>query len=165
MPAGTHGALKLNWWGATAPPTLVALGARSYVGQQFAVSAAGRLCGFRYYGANAQPQDFWALFWDQTNGKLLRAVAFSEAGSNAAGWQQVWFHPFYRLSASLTYRLAIEYPATGYYRQNTALAAGFVTHSGIQYQNGFQSTAINPVAAAITLNTNANGVDVLYLPG
>jgi hypothetical protein len=52
----------------------------------------------------------------------------------------------------------------GYFRTNNALVGGAVTNNGITLIQGWQSTALFPFNTSLTLNANANAVDILFQP-
>ena len=104
----------------------------------------------------------WALLWDNTALHGVCSAMFFDETVPATFWQQVWIRPVRRVVVGDTYKLAVL--ATGqFFRTTNALGAGQVTNNGIGFQNGFQSTSIDPTSVALTLNTNANGVDVLFV--
>ena len=156
-----HGITSVNWWHANVPATLVTLGARSYVGVRFRVNAAGRICGFRYYGQNGSLQDYWALLLGVTVPGVKAVAKFKETGTSSDQWNQVWFHPWYRYVVGDIYDVAVEFENVHYFRDNAALVSGGVAHGQIQFNSSWQSTAINPGVVTQTQTTNANGVDIL----
>ncbi len=160
MPA-IHGKPAVSWWGATAPPTFVSLGAATYIGVGFQITVAGRIMGMRLYLEGGWGNSKWGLLWDQDAIALQRVARFRMDGADPGTvWRQAWFRPWFRPTIGTNYRIAVMM-ANAYGRHNTQLASP-VTNNGLKFISSFQSTAINPVVVSITTNTNANGVDVLF---
>lgn len=79
-------------------------------------------------------------------------------GVRPNNWLQCWIRPVLTLPAD-QYQVAV-LVNTDYQRTNTALASP-VTHNGITFKHSWQTTSVYPPGATLTLNTNANGVDIL----
>ncbi len=156
-----HGTQAVSWWDSTTPPTNVALAAASWVGVGFQLGRTGRIAGMRQWVESGVSSVRWGLIWNSTTGKLLTVAAFrSDVALPVNAWYQTWFRPWVRINTSDNYRIAV-LMYTGYHRTGAALVVP-VTHNGVQFISSFQTTALDPVAAAITTNTNANGVDILF---
>lgn len=160
MVGGTHGQRALTWWGATVPPTRVTLAASTFIGVAFNVAVPGRIFGFSTYLTSADNNDQWAVLWNHDTQKLQRVKEFFNIAQGASnGWRNTWVRPTFRAVPGTNYYLGV-LMGTAYFRQVAALATA-VTHNSIQFTNGWQSTAIDPLGVT-TLNTNANGVDILF---
>ena len=162
---GPHGRLADSWWGATTPATGPVGTATTYVGMTMRFTANGRIFGFRYYRDPIVLNSRQVLFFDYSNGNFLGACSFKEVAWSANGWQNVWVRPSIRVSSSVDrYRLAVLFWGAHYFRSNTALSGGPVTHNAIQMIDGWQTTNADPASATLSTNTNVNAVDVLFQP-
>jgi hypothetical protein len=127
----------------------------------FKLTVAGRLCGMRQWIPSGVSVVRWGILWNSSTGKILRAYDFNGAVTLPSNnWMNLWFRPWVRINTTDNYRVAM-LVGTAYHRTNTALTVP-VTNNGIQFISSFQSTTIDVVAATLTTNTNANGVDVLF---
>lgn len=161
MKAKDHGAPAVNWWGSTAPPTGPNGTAATWVGIQFVVTVDGWIEGFRFFVDNSEDGNYVGQLWDKDTFVILGAVGARVRATTGNAWQQVWIRPRIPVSTASVYRVAFRYDHGKFYRQNTLLTSQ-VTRNNIGFQNGFQSTALDPDGASITLNSNANGIDVLF---
>lgn len=155
-----HGVLSVNWWGSTAPSTLVSLGAITWVGAQFALPAGGRIFGARMYVPAAGSSPAAAVVWNDAS-LILAIQQFYVQTFASNGWINVWFRPTGRLATADTIWLAC-IQGGSYYRTPNALASGPVTHNGITMNHGFTSTSNAPWLTSPTLNNHENGVDLLW---
>jgi len=163
-----HGAPALNWWGLTTPTTGPTGTSTTWVGVALKFTAAGRVAGFRAYDSTGSSlQTVTCLLIDDTlSAATIKAVGIMRYGPGlTARWHQTWFRPWTRITVGNTYRLAVLYVGGGLFRTNNSLNSGPVTHNNIQFVNSFQSTALDLAGASLTLNTNANAVDLLFYPG
>jgi hypothetical protein len=158
-----HGAPTPSWWSATAPATSVANATNTWVGNTLKFTVPGRVWGFRYYSVFGSGSRHWAVINDQTTGKLLFVKSFMDFLPPGPAWVQAWCHPTIRINTTDLYEVAVSFPSHPYARTNGALGS-FVTHNGITFQNGFQSTVWDLLSVSLVTNTNANGVDVLFRP-
>lgn len=78
-------------------------------------------------------------------------------------WNQCFFNPWFRPTVDEEYYLGVLYPLGNFYRTNTILTSS-VRHNNIDFIHGWQSTTLGVTDATITENTNANAVDILFLP-
>lgn len=169
-PQAGHGKSSVSWWDTTTPTSGPIGSATTWVGVQFRVTTPGKASGFRFYDGSAQPEAtlFVLMEYAQTIGggttqRLpLAAKWFTwKSGAMTLGWHQCWFRPHVALATGKDYIVAALFIGGGLYRTGAALASS-VTHNNIQFENGFQSTALDISSATLTLNNNANGVDILY---
>lgn len=156
-----HGDPASSWWGNTAPPTVVALGAVTWTGIFFTVTAALRIAGFRVYSPGSRTGNRFAMLWNQTDDSIMSVYCWKDGTSPASpSWEQAWCRPWQHCVTGKTYGLAVRNDQD-YYRHNAFLGTP-VTVGKITFVSSFQSTAIDPMTVSLTTNTNANGVDVLY---
>lgn len=167
MPAIPKRKQSNSWWGSTVPTTGPTGAATTWVGQVLKFTVPGRINGIRLYDAvSATGDTFLAAIVDDTlsPSKYVATKALYPTASQAARWHDLWFHPWVRVDTTHTYWVAVLYRGGGFFRTNSALAAGAVTHNDVQFINGFQSTTLSLADVALTTNTNANAVDVLFYP-
>lgn len=165
MVYGPHGLQAVNWWGTTAPTTGPVGTSGTWAGVILQFDVPGRVCGFRYYKNEFQNTTKQVVFGGQLLAAVERNACYNAKGSNPPdGWVQIWLRPWYRIQTGVAYRLGIWFQGGHYWRSNAALASFPVTHNGIAYYSGWQSTAVDPINANPSGNTNANGVDVLFQP-
>jgi hypothetical protein len=88
---------------------------------------------------------------------------YHQLAAHAAQWNQAWIHPNFRPTINTDYAILALFIGGGFYRTNAALASA-VTRTGIRFVSSFQSTSLDLPAASFAENTNANAVDVLFLP-
>jgi len=160
-----HGIKASNWWGSTAPTTGPVGTSGTWVGNVVGFVVPGRVCGFRWYKNDVQA--YSKLFvWGATDILTMElATCFDSGGDNAGnGWNQTWFRPWFPVDTVTTYRFGTLFQAGHYWRTNTALVSFPVAHGNIKFYAGWQSTALDPIVANPTGNTNANGVDILFYP-
>jgi hypothetical protein len=161
MPIRYHGPLASSWWGATAPPTTVALGAVTWIGTTFQVTTALRMCGFRTYSPAFRSGDRFGLLWDTAGPTILRLTAWKDGSAGSSNlWEQTWLQRWAHLATGHTYALAVRSDAD--YFRHTAQLTSPVTIGSVKFIAGFQTTVIDPLTVTLTTNTNANGVDLLY---
>jgi hypothetical protein len=159
---GAHGQLAESWWGATHPATGPVGTSTTYVGQNLDFTADGRIFGFRAYRENGSGDSGWALFWN-LSGALLKAIEFRDVSITGGDrWQNAWCHPTVRIDPAEHYFVVVLFSGGHYFRTNSIITGGGVTHGHIVFGDGFQTTNINPPRTTATSNTNANGVDVLF---
>jgi hypothetical protein len=128
----------------------------------FQVTSAGRLFGYRFYQSNVVLQPHWAVIGVNDPVAVLSVHHAKYVAQSVDGWQQVWIRPTVKLVPGVNYRLAVLFPQGNYFRQNNGLTASPVTHNGISFIQSFQTTSLEPITAGVTINLNANGVDVLF---
>jgi hypothetical protein len=155
-----HGKLCDNFWGTTVPASLITLAASTYVGMAVEFLSPGRIFGARVYWINTNAQDMWVIIWDNTLGNIVVAKNMPLHVPTSTGWRNCWIHPTYRVTVGNIYRIAVLMGGS-YRRQNTALASP-VTVGPLKAWSSFQTTSANPLAASISSNTNANGVDIMF---
>lgn len=160
-----HGKVAVDWWQAANPATGPLGTGAQWVGVTFSLLVAGRIAGIRFYVATGNDAAQRCSLFDFPVTTEHRCVWARERVSKAAaGWQQVWFRPWLRVTLDpYQYRAAVLFPAGGFFRNNAVLG-GPIVHNNIQFANSFQSTSLIPELAAITTNTNANGIDILFYP-
>lgn len=150
---------RLSWWGTTQPPTFVSVAARTWVGISLSVAAAQWCWGFRVFQSGPASQYHLGLLWNSDTGDWLASRVFRVVpGVRPNNWLQTWLRPRIRLNPA-DYRLAV-LVGSDYGRQNSLLTSP-ITRNGITVDHSFQTTAIWPPSAVLTLSTNANGVDLL----
>ena len=160
-----HGIKAVDWWGSSAPTTGPVGTATTWAGVILQFTVPGRVAGFRYYKNEFQNSSKWFVFGLQAGLQVERIDLYDAQGGNPAdGWVQVWRRPWRRIVTGSNYRLGVLFQGGHYWRSNSALAVFPVTHNGIAFYSGWQSTAIDPINANPSGNTNANGVDVLFYP-
>lgn len=153
---------KVSWWGLTQPPTLVTVTTPTWVGVQFDLAAPTRVWGMRVFMTGPSSLYRWALIWSFTTSELFAMKLFhTNPGIRPNNWLQCWIRPVLNLPAD-QYQLAVVVNSD-YGRQNSALGSP-VTRNGITFKHSWQSTTVYPPSATLTLNTNANGVDILVGP-
>jgi hypothetical protein len=158
-----HGKLADSWWGATAPPNRVAIGASTYVGVAFHVTVPGRVMGFRAFIEQSTNNRHWGFLWDANNQKIISAWSFFDRGNTlTAQWLQKWERPSFRPVVNQQYLMAVKL-SLAYYRHTAQLSAP-VTANHITFESGFTTTALGPPETGTTPTTNANGVDILFQP-
>jgi hypothetical protein len=91
------------------------------------------------------------------------AGRYLQLAAHAAQWNQVWLHPNFRPTVNQDYAVLALFVGGGFYRTNNALVSP-VTRTGIRFVSSFQVNSLDLRAATFTENTNANAVDILYLP-
>lgn len=143
------------------PPNFVSLGARTWIGVDFTINVPGRMFGARVYCFAGDGGGHIAMLLDNT-GKPL-AVQHFWVSPLPVGWLQLWFRPVIRYSTTITYRLYV-LMSNGYQRSTSGLASPPVTSNNVSLYRGVQTTSIYPPSVSPTTNTNANGVDILYIP-
>lgn len=159
-----HGKTATSWWDTSAPATFVSSTTTTYVGIVFWITVPGRIAGFRAYIDSTEDGNTRGFLWtpepitQRTGGWGVRA----NVGTTA--WHQVWLPKWYRPPLNTDLRLAVLYPHGKYYRTVNALTPSPVTHNGIQFRQGFQTTSLVPEQATLTNVVNANGVDILFYP-
>lgn len=161
MKSKDHGVPDVNWWGNTAPPTGPNGTAATWVGIQFTMTAEGWIEGIRWFVDSSEDGNYVAQLWDKDSFVILAAVAGRVRATSGNAWQQAWIRPRVHVTVGPVYRLAVRFDHGKFYRQNSLLTSQ-VTRNNIGFQNGFQSTALDPDGATLTLNSNANGIDVLF---
>jgi hypothetical protein len=154
-----HGKQCSEWWGSTAPASLVSNSANRWVGNRFQFLATGRLMGIRYYS----PVEFishWGWVSEENNSDLLRLVEFFDQNVTSAGWRNAWFRHSLRIDTSDKYRVAVAFPSSNYYR---TVVSGAANHGNISLQSGFTTTVWDFSATTLTDAGAHEGVDVLFL--
>lgn len=162
-----HGKQSISWWSANVPTTGPTGTTTTYVANLFRFTVPGRLNGIRFYDATGSVADSVIAFLIDDSfapGLYLASTHLSLTPGQNPRWHQLWFHPFARVVTGHDYWVVVLYVGGGFYRNTGALAAGAVTRNGIQLVSGFQTTALDLSNVAPVMNTNANAVDVLFLP-
>jgi hypothetical protein len=98
--------------------------------------------------------------WEKATSTVLAAKCPRQDNPAPAGWNNCWFNKTIHVTGGSILRIAF-LKSGQFTRTNNGLVAP-VTHGNIKFIESFQSTTSNPPQAAITLNTNLNGVDVLF---
>ena len=161
-PLGSHGTISDSWWSAVVPTNNVVLAAATWIGGSFTINVPGRIFGMRFYCDRVNDPPRLGVIWIQSTGLEVAARQFRADKPVALGWMNCWLHPTVRIDTTQNYYVAVlKYHA--YLRSNAALAVP-VTHGNIKFNSSFQTTAIDPPVATLTSNTNANGVDLLFMP-
>lgn len=154
---------KSSWWAATTPTTQVTLSAFTWVGIEFEVTQTTYVYGLRTFINNGGIDELdLGVLWNQDTRIFYAAHAFYQAAGFSPphnAWMQLWFGKRVKIFAGNTYRAAVVRDST-YDRTPNALTSP-VTHGRITLAHGWQSTAIAPWAATLTLTAHANGVDIL----
>jgi hypothetical protein len=160
-----HGKTAESWWGSTVPATLVTnSGNAIYVGTKLKVNVPGRIMGFRQYRIGTEPPHIRFALLGLNPSHLLACKGFFDGTAPASNaWLQTWLRGAFRPVVGTIYDLVVLYGSGNYFRTNAALVAP-VTHGNITYSNGYVISNINALEVALTLNTNANGVDILFQP-
>lgn len=161
-----HGEPAASWWANNAPTNGPISTGGIWVGSIIEFLTDGRLNGFRFYRSNGDSNTHFALLMghQEESGRLWVAAPFMDVQAPAAGWQQTWLRPWFRVKPNVDYRLIIFSNGAAYHRTPNAFAGGPVDHGDIRFINGFQSTALAIATISVTTNNNANGVDVLFQP-
>jgi hypothetical protein len=124
----------------------------------------GRVQGLRFYDSWGGLESTLVLMTDWASNREYHLVGiYQQLASAAAQWNNVWIHPNFRINTTDDYAIMAMYRGGGFFRNNAALASP-VTRTGIQFKSGFQSTSLDVRSASFAENTNANAVDVLFLP-
>lgn len=162
MPQRDHGKLAETWWGSANGTSKVTLGAASWVGADYSFTVAGRVAGVRFYCDSGMPNPAIAVIVERGSSALLRAVAFNTTSAGGGRWVHAWFRPWYRVAANTELLVwVLAFPA--YYRTNTGLSGGAVTHTHHKMNASMQSTSLYPPISP-TFNNNENSVDLLFHP-
>lgn len=158
-----HGPQTHGWWDGADPPTAVSLSAAAYVGVRVQFTVPGKLLGASVYIQSGFTFRLWCLVNHTTTSDLDRArAAWTYAAPSGDQWRNVWLTPQLRIVPGDDYNVMF-LMHTVYFRQNGLLGSPVVRNS-IRYISSFQTTSIDPTSIAPTMNTNANGVDVLFRP-
>ena len=123
------------------------------------------MAGVRLYVPSGEDGGCLAFLVQNSAGRdFLAATKYHGSGTGLTGnqWVSLWFRPWVRLSQSTDYVLGVWVPSGHFFRQNTALSGGVVTHNGIDLTSGWQSTTNAWFLTNPTFNTNANAIDILY---
>lgn len=160
---GPHGRKADNWWGANIPATGPVGTSATWVGIQFGVEVPGRINGVRCFLDQSQDGGYWCICWNKVTVEVIFAYKFRMRPTGTYAWHNTWIRPWIRPNPANVHMLAVLFPAGLYFRNNSALTSD-VTRNNITFQKGFQSTSISPPTATITLNNNANAIDVLFQP-
>jgi hypothetical protein len=160
---GPHGKRADSWWGTTTPPTGPVGTSATWVGTVANFTVNGRICGFRAYINAGTSTDMVAVLMDDSF-NYLGAYGFKDISAGSNRWLQTWCRPWHRITVGTSYLLYVLFPQGHYYRHNSQLSPNPITNNHIEFQNGFQSTALAAYDAGITGNTNANAVDFLFQP-
>jgi hypothetical protein len=165
-------AKKQWWWSVAAPPPAyitpaqkLALASLNWVGQKIQFNAVTNVWGMRLYVGLADPNPYAAILFDGSGNLLNSRMPFQVASHPTAdGWVQLWFPKKTPALANTDYYIAALFGGHFFHTAN-ALSGGNVTHGRIVFVGNFQTTAIWPPTATLTLGVHANGIDVLELPG
>lgn len=134
------------------------------MGVRLRFTVAGRVQGLRFYDAWGGEGSTILGLIDWATPRMHRMFTrYHQRAAHAAQWNQAWIHPNFRPVVNQDYAVVALYIGGGFYRTNTALASA-VTRTGITFVSSFQSTSLDLPAASFAENTNANAVDVLFLP-
>jgi hypothetical protein len=164
-----HGAPQVGWWTGHANPTTGPTGtSTTWVGVKLRFTVPGRVFGLRMFDTTASSGSPGYTYGVLTSefpqpGDRGGAVYQALSLSLALGFHNLWFGKPFRITVGDTYRLGVLYVGGGFYRTNSALASA-VTRNGITFVSSFQLTTLDLANATTTDNTNANAVDVLFLP-
>lgn len=123
----------------------------------------GRVAGFRAYINNGQDGNSHAVLWNGNTFELLAAARFRIRATTGNQWHQAWFRPWVRINTSDFFNFAVLYPVGQKFQTTNALTST-VNHNGIEFNNGFTSTNASVYTATLTLNANAQAVDLLFVP-
>jgi hypothetical protein len=124
----------------------------------------GRVQGIRFYDAWGGEGSTLVVMMDWATTRMYRlAGKYHQLASHAAQWNNVWIHPNFRPTVNTDYAILALYIGGSFFRNNAALASP-VTRTGIRFVSSFQSTSLDLASATFTENTNANAIDVLFLP-
>lgn len=160
-----HGRLADTWWLGAVPPTGPTGTATTWVGVTVEFTVNGRLAGLARYDNTVSDGNTVGWVFDFDANINMRAVMFRPRASTAGNaWHQVWFRPWLRIILGHRYYIGCIYPGGNFFRFNTRLATPPRTVNNIAYWSSWQSTAVYPFGSAITTNTNANAIDVLFYP-
>lgn len=153
-----HGPQSLTWWNGLNPTNLGGT-SNIFVGGAFQLQANGRLFGIRAFRSALDSQQHWGFVVDPDTLKLLAATRFYPTVIGSIGvWQNAWLRPAVVMPAGQLFYVIVAYPHGQWMRVSNALPT---IVNRIEYWNGFQGTNFDVTAGGWTLNTNANGVDVL----
>lgn len=163
-----HGATQVGWWDGHAAPTTGPTGtSTTWVGVQLQFTVAGRVYGAQMYDATGiAPAGWTTVAFGSADPEYpdeigIRSICL--APSQSAKFHHLWFAKPIRVNTSDTYRVMAYYLGGGFFRTNNALTSA-VTRNGVKFLGSYQSTSLQTSFGTVTLNTNANAVDVLFLP-
>jgi len=150
------------WISPAVPAAQVTISAITWIGVEFAPQVNGRIFGGSVYQlAGGWPPQSLLLFDKGGSTPLLQKVPV-QLSVTANTWNNCWFGKSYRVVPGRLLRICML--MVSQYSRTTNGLSSFVTHNNIEFFNSFQTTSNNPPNAAITLNTNLNGIDVLFQP-
>lgn len=151
-----------SWWGTTTPATGPTGTATIWSGVQLDFDVPGRVFGFRYYAVNGNDGNTFALLWDDASKELHVAKMFRVRATTGNQWHQTWCIPRFRVDTTRIYNLAVLHYGGNRFATNSILTSP-INHNGVRFRNGFTSTALGVTVSTLTLTTNANAVDVLFV--
>jgi len=165
-----HGRRADSWWGTIPsgpcnliPATRVTISVVTRIGIELVPQVAGRIMGIRYYIDSGQDPPFEGMIVDRAAVQYPRVYQFKwGVATTGTGWRNTWIRPALRAAAHQIFDVWVMQSAF-YWRTINEIAAGPVTRFNIKCNGSMQATGTLPPAAP-TLNTNANGVDILFQP-
>ncbi len=152
--------LSLDWWDAADPTSAVSLSAATYIGGRFQITKAGRIFGARVYLQAGDTWRHWCILEDRSTSDIVAARCYASVAQGPSdGWRNVWFHPVVQVAVGDDY-YCWNLCRGVYFRSVGALGVP-VERNNILYINSMQTTSIDPTSITPTMNTNANGVDLI----
>jgi hypothetical protein len=163
-----HGQQQVGWWDGHAAPTTGPTGtSTTWVGLVVRFPAAGRVFGLQFYGGTDAGAGNYTLGFICPQGigypDKLAIHGYTSPSDATARFQHLWLPRAFRVGTTEDYRMAVLYRGGGFFRTNNVLTTP-VTRNGVTLVNGFQSTALDVISASVTVNANANAIDVLFQP-
>jgi hypothetical protein len=159
-----HGRWRDSWWTTNTPTTGPTGTSTTWIGVRLTFTVAGRVQGIRFYDAWGGQGSTLVVMMDWATTRMYRMAGFyHQLALHSAQWNNVWIHPNFRPTVNTDYAILALFVGGGFYRNNAALTSP-VTRTGIRFVSSFQVNSLDLGSATFTENTNANAVDVLYLP-
>lgn len=144
------------------PGSTITLSVYTWVGVEFSTLVNGRIFGLSIYENSGSDASVMCLLWDKGLIIPLAAKEAKQISPTPSGWLNCWFNRTVRVTSGTLLRFAF-LKTQHFLRITTGLATPQV-HGNIKFWSSFQNTSINPIQAAISTNTNLNGVDILFQP-
>ena len=135
----------------------------TWIGARIQFTVDGRVQGIRQYIAPRSSMSNLLVLMDYTTRRnYLLATKWENSVGFTQRWVNSWIHPNFRITIGHDYAIfALAYSPT--FSRSAGALTSPVTNSGITFVSGFEIATLDLQTATLTPNTNANGVDVLFL--
>ena len=151
-----------TWWSSN-PTAIVSITTYNWIGGEFAFDTPGRVFGLRAFIPAGSSIPRTGQIWQGGQTTLLGNLLLHQIAPATSQWQNAYFKKAIRIVPGSPYLVAVLLKGN-YGRTPTAFAAGSIAHGHITMFGSFNNTFVSPIDNPPTLNTNANGVDVIFLP-